>query len=78
MLAEMEIFFTILIEDNNFKEIENNLVWLVNHKGLSNEQKVDYACRIQEIDQFYKPYTNIEKTFDIVYNLHGMKPSFPP
>ena len=78
MLAEMEIFFTILIEDSEFKEMEDNLIWLVNHKGLTNEQKVDYACRVQEIDKFYNPYTKIEKTFEIVFNLHGMQPPFPP
>jgi len=31
MLAELEIFFTILLEDSNYKEMEDNLVWLLSH-----------------------------------------------
>ena len=69
MLAEMETFLVLLTEDNLFKDVEDNLVWLLNHVGTTDEQKLNYAARIHEIDQFYNPYTKIEKVFSIMMNL---------
>ena len=73
MLEEMETFLLILTEDELFKDVEDNLMWLVNHAGVPDEQKIKYAARVHAIDTFYNPYTKIEKSFSIVLNLQGMK-----
>ena len=73
MTAEVETYLTILLEDENFKEVENNLVWLLEHQGVTDEQRLNYAARIHQIDPFYNPYTKLEKTFGIMCNIQGMK-----
>lgn len=35
MLEEMDAFLLLLIEDGAFKDVEDNLMWLVNHKGVT-------------------------------------------
>ena len=77
MVAEMDIFFKILIEDCEYKEMEDNLVWLLNHQAISVEQKIGYACRIPSIDQFYNPYTKIEKVFEMVMGFYQGNPRPP-
>lgn len=73
MLQEMDKYLAMLQEDENFKGIEENLMWLVNHAGVSDEIKIRYAARIHNIDQYYNPYTKIEKVFSIVQQLQGAK-----
>ena len=46
MTAEVETYLTMLQEDEQFKEIETNLVWLLEHQGVTEEQKLNYAARI--------------------------------
>ena len=50
MLEEMETFLAILTEDDCFKDVEDNLMWLVNHAGVPVEQKIKYAARVHAID----------------------------
>lgn len=69
MLAEMETFLAMLTEDGKFKDVEDNLVWLINNQGVAEELKLGFAARIHQIDQFYNPYTKIEKIFAIMLNL---------
>ena len=69
MLEEMETFLTILQESEAYKEIEDNLIWLVEHQHVSDEKKIMYLARTQCIDQYYNPYTKIEKAFNMALNL---------
>ena len=46
MTAEVETYLAMLQEDEQFKEIEDNLVWLLEHQGVTEEQKLNYAARI--------------------------------
>ena len=73
MLAEMETFLAMLTEDGKYKDVEDNLVWLINNQGVAEELKLGFAARIHQIDQFYNPYTKIEKIFTIMLNLQGVK-----
>ena len=78
MLAEMETFLAMLLEDSEFKNIEDNLVWLIGHAAVPDDKKIGYAARIHAIDQFYNPYTKIEKVLAMVVNWQGMQPPFTP
>lgn len=49
--------------------MEDNLLWLLNHQAVPEGKKVEYACRIHDIDQFYNPYTKIEKALNMVLTL---------
>ena len=37
MLQEMETYLLLLEEDSRYKEIEENLIWLMDHQGLTKE-----------------------------------------
>lgn len=50
MIAEMETFIALLIEDSACKDVEDNLLWLIQHEGISDQQKLGYAARITTID----------------------------
>ena len=78
MVAEMETFMQLLAEDELWKEVENNLVWLLEHPRLTAAQKLGYAARIPTLNEFYRPYTSIEKLFGIMANLQGMQRPFGP
>ena len=78
MVVEMETFLNLLLEDGACKDVEDNLLWLINHEGISDEQKLGYAARIPKIDQFYNPYTKIEKIFSMMLNLQGMVRPYGP
>lgn len=78
MLEEMDAFLLLLIEDGAFKDVEDNLMWLVNHKGVTPEQKLGFAARIHEIDQFYNPYTKIEKVFSMMLEFQGTERPYSP
>lgn len=43
---------------------------------MPDELKIGFAARIHDIDQFYNPYTKIEKVFSIVMNLQGKQPPY--
>lgn len=72
MLEEMETFLTLLMEDEAFKDVEENLMWLVEHASVPSDEKIKYLARVQSIDPYYNPYTKIEKAFSIALNLQGM------
>ena len=78
MLSEVETFILLLIEDGAYKDVEDNYVWLMQHEGLTDAQRLGYAARIHEIDQFYNPYTKIEKVFSIMRSLQGMQRPYGP
>ena len=63
MCEEMETYFLHLLEAGEYKQIEENLLFLYNHPKLTPEQQIGYASRIFAIDQFYNPFTKIETLF---------------
>ena len=50
MLEEMDSFLDMLKIDEQFKDMEDNLLWLINHESVPDEKKVEYVSRIHEID----------------------------
>ena len=40
MLEEMETFLTLLMEDEAFKDVEENLMWLVEHASVPSDEKI--------------------------------------
>ena len=63
MLEESEAYCLLLLEDERYKDIEETYLWLMNHKGLSDDMRANYGARIFEIDQFYNPYTKLDFLF---------------
>ena len=63
MLAETDAYNKILLEDQEYAKIEENLNWLLGHDGLSAAQKIETGAKIYEIDRFYNPYSKIEPMF---------------
>jgi hypothetical protein len=55
MISETEIYCLLLLEDGKYKLIEETYLWLMNHKGLSEDIRVSFGVRIYEIDEFYSP-----------------------
>jgi hypothetical protein len=53
----------LLLQDDRYKDIEDTYLWLMNHKGLSDDIRVKYGARIFEIDQFYNPFTRLDFLF---------------
>ncbi len=64
MIDESEVYIILLLEDCQYKMIEDTLLWLFNHVGLTEEQRAFFGFRIFEIDEFYKPYSQL----DVMYN----------
>jgi hypothetical protein len=50
MIQESEVYCLLLLEDSQFKVVEDTYLWLFNHTGLTNQQRASYGARIFEID----------------------------
>lgn len=78
MLEETDIYLLFLLEDSRYKEIEDTYLWLMGHQALNNSQKVEYAAKIYEIDQFYNPYTRLDALFPKLCKLDPASPALKP
>jgi len=54
-MQETEIYCLLLAEESRYKEIEETHLWLMNHQGLSKEDRALWGLRIFEIDEYYNP-----------------------
>jgi hypothetical protein len=63
MLEEVEVYCLNLLEDGQFKQVEENYVWLLNHQKIPELTRQIYGCRIFDIDPYYNPYTRLENLF---------------
>ncbi len=63
MLEEVEVYCLNLLEDGQFKQVEENYVWLLNHQKIPEPKRQMYGCRIYDIDPFYNPFTRLENLF---------------
>ena len=71
MLAEMDTFLALLVEDGAYKDAEDNIIWIIQHQNVDDETKLAYTSRIHNIDKFYNPYTKIEKVFSMMLGYQG-------
>lgn len=53
MLLQCEEYCLLLMEDLNYRELEDTYFWLYKHQGLSKEERCEYCVRIFEIDNTY-------------------------
>lgn len=50
MIQESEVYCLLLLEDGQYKAVEDTYLWLFNHSGLTDLQRASFGTRIFEID----------------------------